>query len=49
MEHLDEFSMWLAEQSDVMGELRKPLSGITAQAYETLTRDMETPEASQPR
>jgi hypothetical protein len=43
-EDLEEVAMWLAKQSAVMGELHKPLSGVTAQVYEILTGDDEFPE-----
>ena len=43
-EELEEVAMWLAKQSAVMGELRKPLSGVAAEVYEILTGDNEFPE-----
>ena len=43
-EELEEVAMWLAKQSAVMGELRKPLSGVAAKVYEILTGDNEFPE-----
>ena len=43
-EELEEVAMWLAKQSAVMGELRKPLSGVAAEVYEILTGDDEFPE-----
>ena len=43
-EELEEIAMWLAKQSAVMGELRKPLSGVAAKVYEILTGDDEFPE-----
>lgn len=43
-EELEEVAMWLAKQSAVMGELRKPFSGVAAEVYEILTGDNEFPE-----
>jgi len=43
-EELEEVAMWLAKQSAVMGELRKPLSSVAAEIYEILTGENEFPE-----
>lgn len=36
VEELDEAIAWAEAESDVMGELEKPLSGVAAQVYEIL-------------
>lgn len=36
---LDAAVAWAAGESDVMGEARRPLSGIVAEVYEILTAD----------
>lgn len=43
-EQLEEVSMWLAEQSAVMGELRKPLTGTAGDIYNIIVKDTEFPE-----
>lgn len=41
LEDLEEASTWLADESDVMGEARIPLTGRAGQVYEILARDKE--------
>jgi hypothetical protein len=36
--------MWLGEQSAVMGELRKPLTGAAGQIYNIVVKDTEFPD-----
>jgi hypothetical protein len=43
-EELEEALLWVADEDDVAGKLRKPLSGAVAQIYEIITRDEEAPE-----
>lgn len=38
-EELEEAAMWAANEGEVMGELRRPLSGVVAQIYEIVTRE----------
>ena len=42
--HDDLAALAVAKQSAVMGELRKPFSGVAAEVYEILTGDDEYPE-----
>ncbi len=37
IEELDEAIAWAVGESDEMGKLRRPLSGVTAQIYDILT------------
>ena len=39
LEQLEEVAMWLAQEDDVMGEARLPLTGTPAQILEWLERD----------
>ena len=39
LEELEEAVAWAAGESDVMGDLRRPLAGRTAALYEVLTAD----------
>lgn len=41
LEELEEAATWLADESDVMGEARIPLTGRAGQVYEILARDKE--------
>lgn len=41
LEELGEAASWLANESDVMGEARLPLTGRVGQVYEILVRDKE--------
>ena len=41
LEDLEEAASWLADESDVMGEARLPLTGRAGQVYEILARDKE--------
>lgn len=41
LEDLKEAASWLADESDVMGEARLPLTGRAGQVYEILARDKE--------
>ena len=41
--------MWLAEQSAVMGELRKPFSGVAAEIYEIVAGNEEFANAANRR
>ena len=41
LEDLEEAATWLADESDVMGEARLPLTGRAGQVYEILARDKE--------
>lgn len=43
---LEEAAAWLAEESDVMGELRKPLMGKAALVHEIVSRGEEEDEDS---
>lgn len=43
-EELEEASAWAAGESDVMGDLERPLSGRVARVYEILVADDEFPE-----
>ncbi len=43
-EQLEEAAMWVANEDDVAGKLRKPLSGVVSEIYEIITRDEEAPE-----
>jgi hypothetical protein len=38
-EELEEAAMWAANEGEVMGDLRRPLSGVVAQIYEIVTRE----------
>lgn len=44
LEDLEEVSMWIAQEDDVMGEARRPLTGIPAQVMDWLERDEGYPE-----
>lgn len=44
LENLEEVSMWMAQEDDVMGEARRPLSGVPAQILDWLERDEGLPE-----
>ena len=39
LEDLEEAAMYAEQEDDVMGELRKPLTGVAADIYDILTRD----------
>ena len=39
IEQLEEAAAWAAGESDVMGEMRRPVSGPVAAVYEILTAD----------
>ena len=41
LEELEETAAWLADESDVMGDARLPLTGRAGQVYEILARDRE--------
>jgi len=41
LEQLEEVEMWLAQEDDVMGQVRRPLSGVPAQILSWLERDEE--------
>lgn len=43
-EELEEAAAWAAGESDVMGDLERPLSGSVARVYEILVADDEFPE-----
>ncbi len=38
---LEEVAMWLAQEDDVMGEERRPLTGVPAQIFQWLESDEE--------
>jgi hypothetical protein len=40
-EELEEAAAWAAGESDVMGDLERPLDGVVAGLYEILTADEE--------
>ncbi len=41
LEDLEEAATWLADESDVMGEARIPLTGRAGQVHEILARDKD--------
>jgi hypothetical protein len=41
---LEEAAAWMSGESDVMGELERPLAGVVAQVCEILSADEELPE-----
>ena len=43
-EELEEAVAWAAGESDVMGELRRPLAGTVARLYDILTADRNLDE-----
>jgi hypothetical protein len=45
-EELEEAAAWMSEESDVMGELERPLAGVVAQICDILSAD-EFPEERQ--
>lgn len=44
LEQLEEVAMWLAQEDDVMGEARRPLTGVPAEILDWLERDEGFPE-----
>lgn len=44
LEQLQEVSMWLAQENDVMGEARRPLTGTPAQILDWLEKDEGYPD-----
>jgi hypothetical protein len=40
-EELEEAAAWAAGESDVMGDLERPLDGVVARLYDILTADEE--------
>ena len=45
LEQLEEAAMYAEQEDDVMGELRKPLTGAVADIYDILTRDQYLEES----
>lgn len=43
-EELEEAAAWAAGESDVMGDMERPLSGVVARVYEILVAGEEFPE-----
>jgi hypothetical protein len=43
-EQLEEAMAWASDESDVMGELERPLAGVVARLYEILMTGEEFPE-----
>jgi hypothetical protein len=39
LDHLEEVSMWIAQEDDILGEERRPLTGVSAQVLDWLERD----------
>lgn len=44
LEQLEEVTMWLAQENDVMGEARRPLTGTPAQILDWLEQDEGYPD-----
>jgi hypothetical protein len=45
LQDLEEAAQWVAGESDVMGELERPLTGVAAEVYDILTVDEPPAEA----
>ncbi|MDP6707871.1 MAG: hypothetical protein QF893_16115 [Alphaproteobacteria bacterium] len=45
LQDLEEAAQWVAGESDVMGELERPLTGVAAEVYDILTADEPEAEA----
>lgn len=48
-EALEEAAAWLAQESDVMGDERKALSGVAAAVYEIVVQDEVAPDEGERR
>lgn len=44
VEQLEEVGLWLAQEDDVLGDERRPLTGVPAQVADWLERDEGYPE-----
>ncbi|HEX9837487.1 MAG TPA: hypothetical protein VGB90_11575 [Alphaproteobacteria bacterium] len=44
MDELEEAAAWAAGESDVLGEMERPLEGVTARVYDIITSDRELDE-----
>ena len=44
LEQLEEVGLWLAQEDDVLGEARRPLTGVPAQVLDWLERDEGYPD-----
>jgi hypothetical protein len=47
-EELEEAAMWLASEDDVMGKMRRPLSGTVAEIYDIVAPEEEIFEEPPP-
>ena len=44
LEELEEAAAWAAGESDVLGEMERPLEGVIARVYDIITNDRELDE-----
>lgn len=44
LDQLEEVAMWIAQEDDVMGEARRPLTGIPAQVLDWIEQDELLPD-----
>ena len=44
LDQLEEVAMWIAQEDDVMGEARRPLTGVPAQVLDWIEQDDILPD-----